>query len=96
TAAAVVSAALRRQALHDGLTGLPNRTLLRDRLQTALGEAKRRGERVALVLLDLNHFKDVNDALGHQYGDELLMSFAERLRHLLRDCDTIARLGGDE
>lgn len=96
TAAAVVSAALRRQALHDGLTGLPNRTLLRDRLQTALGEARRRGERVALVLLDLNHFKDVNDALGHQYGDELLMSFAERLRHLLRDCDTIARLGGDE
>ena len=96
TAAAMVSAALRRQALHDGLTGLPNRTLLRDRLQTALGEAKRRGERVALVLLDLNHFKDVNDALGHQYGDELLMSFAERLRHLLRDCDTIARLGGDE
>ena len=96
TAAAMVSAALRQQALHDGLTGLPNRTLLRDRLRTALAEARRRGERVALVLLDLNHFKDVNDALGHQYGDQLLMAFADRLRHLLRDCDTIARLGGDE
>ena len=96
TAAAMVASALRRQALHDGLTGLPNRTLVRDRLQTALAEGKRRGERVALVLLDLNHFKDVNDALGHQYGDQLLMAFADRLRHLLRDCDTIARLGGDE
>ncbi|HEX4901443.1 MAG TPA: EAL domain-containing protein, partial [Acidimicrobiales bacterium] len=96
TAAAMVASALRRQALHDGLTGLPNRTLLRDRLQTALVEGKRRGERVALVLLDLNHFKDVNDALGHQYGDQLLMAFSDRLRHLLRECDTIARLGGDE
>jgi len=96
TAATMVASALRRQALHDGLTGLPNRTLLRDRLQTALAEATRRGERVALALLDLNHFKDVNDALGHQYGDQLLMAFADRLRHLLRDCDTIARLGGDE
>ncbi|MFP5322650.1 MAG: putative bifunctional diguanylate cyclase/phosphodiesterase [Acidimicrobiia bacterium] len=96
TAAAMVASALRRQALHDGLTGLPNRTLLRDRLQQALTDAKRRSERVSLILLDLNHFKDVNDALGHQYGDQLLMAFADRLRHLLRECDTIARLGGDE
>jgi len=96
TTAAMVASALRRQALHDGLTGLPNRRLLRDRLQTALHEGKRRSARVALILLDLNHFKDVNDALGHQYGDQLLMAFADRLRHLLRECDTIARLGGDE
>ncbi len=96
TEAAMVAAALRRQALHDGLTGLPNRTLLRDRLQYALADATRRKESVALILLDLNHFKDVNDALGHQYGDRLLVAFARRLQTLLRECDTIARLGGDE
>ncbi len=96
TGAAMVAAALRRQALHDGLTGLPNRTLLRDRLRYAVADAKRRDERVALILLDLNHFKEVNDALGHQYGDRLLTAFARRLQHLLRECDTIARLGGDE
>ncbi|MDE0804844.1 MAG: EAL domain-containing protein [Acidimicrobiales bacterium] len=96
TESTMVASALRRQALHDGLTGLPNRTLLRDRLQYALNDAKRRNERVALILLDLNHFKDVNDALGHQYGDRLLVSFSRRLQNLLRECDTIARLGGDE
>lgn len=96
TESVMVASALRRQALHDGLTGLPNRTLLRDRLQYALADAKRRNERVALILLDLNHFKDVNDALGHQYGDRLLVSFSRRLQNLLRECDTIARLGGDE
>ncbi|WP_436795144.1 putative bifunctional diguanylate cyclase/phosphodiesterase [Actinospongicola halichondriae] len=96
TEATMVASALRRQALHDGLTGLPNRTLLRDRLQYALADARRRNERVALILLDLNHFKDVNDALGHQYGDRLLVAFSRRLQELLRECDTIARLGGDE
>ena len=96
TSAAMVAAALRRQALHDGLTGLPNRTLLRDRLTFALQYARRRQERVALILMDLNHFKEVNDALGHQYGDLLLTAFATRLQTLLRECDTIARLGGDE
>lgn len=96
TEATMVASALRRQALHDGLTGLPNRTLLRDRLQYALSDARRRNEAVALILLDLNHFKDVNDALGHQYGDRLLVAFARRLQELLRECDTIARLGGDE
>lgn len=96
TEAATVAAALRRQALHDGLTGLPNRMLLRDRLQYALADARRRKEHVALILLDLNHFKEVNDALGHQYGDRLLVAFADRLQKLLRECDTIARLGGDE
>ncbi len=96
TEATMVASALRRQALHDGLTGLPNRSLLRDRLQYALADAKRRSERVALILLDLNHFKDVNDALGHQYGDRLLVAFSRRLQDLLRECDTIARLGGDE
>lgn len=96
TEATMVASALRRQALHDGLTGLPNRTLLRDRLKYALADGKRRDERVALILLDLNHFKDVNDALGHQYGDRLLVAFSRRLQNLLRECDTIARLGGDE
>ncbi len=96
TEATMVASALRRQALHDGLTGLPNRTLLRDRLLYALSDARRRNERVALIMLDLNHFKDVNDALGHQYGDRLLVAFSRRLQHLLRECDTIARLGGDE
>ncbi|MDZ7676018.1 MAG: EAL domain-containing protein [Acidimicrobiales bacterium] len=96
TESTMVATALRRQALHDGLTGLPNRTLLRDRLQYALADARRRGEQVALILLDLNHFKDVNDALGHQYGDRLLTAFSRRLQNLLRECDTIARLGGDE
>ncbi len=96
TEATMVATALRRQALHDGLTGLPNRTLLRDRLHVSLTDARRRQERVALILLDLNHFKDVNDALGHQYGDRLLIAFSRRLQSLLRECDTIARLGGDE
>lgn len=83
-------------ASHDQLTDLPNRTLFHDRLQQALAEAERRGTRVAILCLDLDHFKDVNDSLGHSMGDELLQQVTERLRNLLRRSDTLARLGGDE
>lgn len=83
-------------ASHDQLTDLPNRTLFRDRLQQALAQAERQGIRVSIICLDLDHFKDVNDTLGHSAGDELLQQATGRLRHLLRKSDTLARLGGDE
>ena len=83
-------------AHHDALTGLPNRALLRDRLQLALNGARRNRNRLALVFLDLDHFKDFNDSLGHEVGDGLLVSVAERLRSCLRDTDTICRQSGDE
>src|SRR6266851_8904576 len=85
-----------RQALHDGLTGLPNRTLLRDRLQQALLIGDRDKTSVALLIMDLDRFKDVNDTLGHHTGDELLQQVGVRLRGLLRASDTVARMGGDE
>jgi diguanylate cyclase (GGDEF)-like protein/PAS domain S-box-containing protein len=87
---------LRRQALHDGLTGLPNRTLLNDRMRQALQHSQTTGEPVALLLMDLDQFKEVNDALGHDHGDRLLIEMSRRLQRVLRDIDTIARLGGDE
>ncbi len=96
TESALTATALRRQALHDGLTGLPNRSLLHDRLQQALREAERAQTTVALMFMDLDHFKEVNDALGHQYGDRLLVELSRRLERTLREADTIARLGGDE
>jgi diguanylate cyclase (GGDEF)-like protein len=86
----------RYQALHDPLTDLPNRTLFQDRTGVALRTAARSGAIVAVLLLDLNRFKEVNDTLGHQYGDHLLLQVADRLRTSLRDSDSVARLGGDE
>jgi diguanylate cyclase (GGDEF)-like protein/PAS domain S-box-containing protein len=92
----VEQAELERLALHDALTGLPNRTLLNDRIDHAVSAARRSGEAMAVLLLDLDRFKDVNDALGHQVGDLLLTEVGPRLRQPLRDTDTVARLGGDE
>ena len=87
---------LRHQALHDSLTGLANRVLLYDRLEHALGVASRAGVPVALLLLDLDGFKVVNDRFGHDFGDALLEEVAGRLRSVARESDTVARLGGDE
>jgi diguanylate cyclase (GGDEF)-like protein/PAS domain S-box-containing protein len=89
-------AALEHQALHDSLTGLPNRTLFGDRLQQALARAARAPTPTALLMLDLDRFKDVNDTLGHEWGDRLLREVGARLLTQLREMDTLARLGGDE
>jgi diguanylate cyclase (GGDEF)-like protein/PAS domain S-box-containing protein len=83
-------------AYYDALTGLPNRTLLQDRLAKALASARRRKDKVAFLFLDLDRFKDINDSLGHSVGDLLLQEVAERLRKFAREQDTVARLGGDE
>jgi diguanylate cyclase (GGDEF)-like protein len=82
--------------LHDPLTGEPNRTLFTDRLEQALLAAQRTGTKTAVMLLDLDRFKEVNDTLGHQYGDELLRQVAARISGALRASDTVARLSGDE
>lgn len=84
------------RALHDFLTDIPNRTLLSDRLQQAILAAKREKKRVALMIMDLDHFKEINDTMGHHSGDLVLQAVASRLRSSLRQFDTAARLGGDE
>jgi two-component system CheB/CheR fusion protein len=83
-------------AHHDALTGLPNRALLRDRCQLALNSARRNRSRLAMMFIDLDHFKDINDSLGHEAGDSVLVMVAERLRVALRDTDTVCRQSGDE
>ena len=83
-------------AFHDGLTGLANRTLIRDRLGHALARSHRAGGFVAVIYLDLDDFKEVNDRLGHAAGDQLLQAVSARLQPLLRPGDTFGRLGGDE
>jgi len=91
-----VELSIRHMAHHDALTGLPNRTLFRDRLTHAMAQADRYHQRLAVLFLDLDRFKAINDTLGHNVGDQLLKIAAERLRSCVRDCDTVARLGGDE
>ncbi|HEV8687621.1 MAG TPA: EAL domain-containing protein [Gaiellaceae bacterium] len=86
----------RHQALHDALTGLPNRELFRDRVEQSIRDARRGNVGSAVLLMDLDRFKEVNDTLGHHCGDRLLVELAERLRDALRESDTLARLGGDE
>ena len=83
-------------AYHDTLTGLPNRLLLQDRLQQALAHAGRNGQIVGVMYLDIDHFKQINDTLGHQLGDQVLKGFGGRLEGCVRRSDTVARMGGDE
>ncbi|WP_197034972.1 GGDEF domain-containing protein [Herbaspirillum sp. RV1423] len=87
---------LQELALHDKLTGLPNRGLFEDRLQQAIEKASRAESQFAILFIDLDGFKLVNDAYGHDIGDMLLIEVANRFRHVIRDEDTVARLGGDE
>ena len=84
------------QATHDGLTGLPNRTLFLDRLEHAIASAQRSGDSVGMIMMDLDRFKEINDTLGHHFGDQLLNEIGRRLAQSLRGSDTVARLGGDE
>lgn len=87
---------LKFQAEHDALTGLPNRTLFLDRLNQSLKHAKRHQEKVAVLFMDLDHFKEVNDSLGHDIGDLLLIKVADLVQNTIRTSDTVARIGGDE
>jgi diguanylate cyclase (GGDEF)-like protein len=84
------------QATHDSLTGLPNRTLFFDRLSQAIAFSKRSGESVGMITMDVDRFKEINDTLGHHFGDQLLIEIGRRLERTLRESDTVARLGGDE
>jgi len=89
-------AALEELAHHDTLTGLPNRLMLADRLELALAQARRNGSQIALLFMDLDGFKRINDSLGHDGGDEALCQVAQRLQQIVRKTDTLARIGGDE
>ncbi len=91
-----VESQIERLAFYDALTGLPNRRLLTDRLQRAIAAAARSGAQGALLFIDLDNFKDLNDTLGHDTGDQLLVQVAQRLKDCVRDADTMARFGGDE
>jgi diguanylate cyclase (GGDEF)-like protein len=84
------------QATHDGLTGLPNRTLFLDRLTQAITVSTRHGGNVGMIMMDVDRFKEINDTLGHHFGDQLLIEIGRRLGQTLRQSDTVARLGGDE
>ncbi|MDB5847965.1 MAG: hypothetical protein JWP29_1717 [Rhodoferax sp.] len=96
TEALAAARELDRAASHDPLTGLPNRTLLHERLALTLSRVQRRGSEAAILFLDLDRFKHINDSLGHRTGDEVLKVLSQRLRDLCRDTDTVARWGGDE
>jgi diguanylate cyclase (GGDEF)-like protein/PAS domain S-box-containing protein len=89
-------ARMRELALHDALTGLPNRTLFSDRLRQALAAAQRERRRLAVMFIDLDKFKPINDEHGHAVGDELLKEVAKRMHACVRESDTVARIGGDE
>jgi diguanylate cyclase (GGDEF)-like protein len=84
------------QGLHDPLSGLPNRRLFGDRINRALARARRTGSPPALIFVDLDHFKRLNDTCGHEAGDKVIVAVAERMRSAVRMTDTVARLGGDE
>lgn len=88
--------AVKQTSLRDGLTGLPNRTLMLDRIETAIANARRRGGQVAVLFVDLDDFKQINDTLGHAAGDRMLIAVAHCLSGALRDSDTVSRHGGDE
>jgi diguanylate cyclase (GGDEF)-like protein len=92
----LIEAEIRHLAHHDALTGLANRSLLDGRLQQAIADARRGGQHLAVLFIDLDRFKNINDSLGHHVGDELLVQVAGRLRAEVRETDTVARLGGDE
>jgi diguanylate cyclase (GGDEF)-like protein len=87
---------LRHLALHDPVCGLPNRIYFGERLETVINDVRAGGETAAVFYIDLDHFKDVNDTLGHHIGDELILSVTQRLSHIMRGEDLVARLGGDE
>src|SRR5919202_2456611 len=89
-------ARMRHQSLHDALTGLPNRLLFYDRIEQTFARAHRAGSLVAVFLLDVDQFKTINDSLGHEAGDDLLVALSARLEQVIRGSDTVARLGGDE